>query len=115
MIYLATPYSFNPAQGLLYARESALYLLRKGLPVFSPVLHWHETAKALNMPDDAKTWWSYNRNMLSFASTVAVYDTPETPSSKGVTMELDYADEHDIPVIRLSMKVVRYGQDNRYR
>jgi hypothetical protein len=88
MIYLATPYSADREVNYRHAMNTAIFLLKQGKPVFSPILHWHEAAKYRDMPTDAAFWWSYNRQMLSFSSKLCVGMFPGWRESEGVQMEI---------------------------
>ncbi len=94
MIYLATPYSYNPERGFSHARQAAVYLLFRGEPVFSPILHWHNTAAHFSLPGDASFWWNYNRQMLSIADNLVVYAVDSWETSTGVQQEISWWHAH---------------------
>lgn len=90
MIYLATPYSFNPPEGFRIASVAAAFFLEQRKLVFSPILHWHHAALERKLPTSADDWWTYNCHMLTLSSALWVIDHPETPRSAGVRMECDW-------------------------
>lgn len=88
MIYLATPYSADKIAGFGYAQEAAVFLQYEGHYVYSPILHWHETAIKFGLGTDAKYWEEYNRHMVTLANCVMVYQAPGWEESIGVAMEI---------------------------
>ena len=90
MIYLATPYSFNPRLGFLIAAKSAIHFHRQGKKIYSPILHWHSCAEVAGLPHDAGTWWEHNCHMLTISTTLWVIQHEETPRSTGVQREINW-------------------------
>jgi secreted PhoX family phosphatase len=88
LIYLATPYSADKTAGFGYAQEAAVWLHHEGFFVFSPILHWHETAIKFGLRADAEFWKDYNRHMLGLSDKVLVYQAPGWRESKGIAMEM---------------------------
>lgn len=99
MIYLASPYSFNPQRGYAYALAGTHYLLRqRNATVYSPILHFHDYAKWAGDEIDAGTWWRHNRGMLRLASALVVYAAAEWRESHGVMAEYGYAKLYGINI-----------------
>lgn len=99
MIYLASPYSFDPERGYAYALAGFHYLLqrRKAL-VYSPILHFHHYAKKIGGKIDSATWWEHNEGMLRRAERLVIYAAAEWRKSHGVMAEYGFAKYQGIEV-----------------
>ena len=58
MFYLSAPYSHDNG-AVRYARfkvmqEATAILALGGVNIFSPIVHWHETAEEFSLPTDAE-------------------------------------------------------------
>jgi len=101
-IYLASPYS-DPSklvrhQRYLDARTATALLMKKGLPIFSPIVHCHELAVAHHLPKDFAFWQNDDKAMLAEATSLWVLQLPGWSDSKGVKWEISFANQHHIPV-----------------
>ena len=103
MIYLASPYSdLDPA-----VREQRYYATARfvaheiwlGVPLFSPICYTHYMAIQNNLPLDAESWRPFNEYMIRNSFEVWVLRLPGWQKSLGVNMEINLANELDIPVI----------------
>jgi len=105
MIYLASPYSHPSAdlreERYLTAMKFVVHYASLGLPVYSPVVHWHEAAKRFALPTSAKFWERQNKHMLQLASCLAVLELDGWEGSAGVQQELEWAQESGIPIINV--------------
>lgn len=99
-IYLAIPYSWNPAKSFEIANKISARLLSEGHVVFSPISHSHPIADYL--PDELRTdseWWmTQDLPFVDWADQVRVVCVGEMGSdliaaSKGVLRELRHAEE----------------------
>lgn len=108
MIYLASPYSH--ADGDIYppwisregkyllVMQAVAILCKRGLPIYSPILHCHEVAKVAGFPTDAQFWVDYNHDFIRASTEVYVLCLPGWELSKGVKEEMDYAKSIKKPV-----------------
>lgn len=94
-IYLASPYSDKSDlirhERFLKAMEVAAYMTRKGVTVFSPIVHNHEMARRYKLPSDAEFWAKHNFAMLRSASVMGILELPGWQVSIGVKKEYNYA------------------------
>lgn len=103
LFYLATPYS-KYAEGLdaayKMACDNAAFLLKRGVPVFSPIAHTHSIAQSMPEvdPRDSLFWLDTDWPMLDAATGLIVVEAPGWEESHGVTQELKYARRHAKPV-----------------
>lgn len=104
-IYLAIPYSFNPALSFRIANKITAQLMSEGHTVFSPISHSHCVAD--HLPDHLRTdsdWWmQHDLPMIDWAEKVHVVCIGECgvdliENSKGVQMEMAHARKTNKPV-----------------
>lgn len=109
-IYLAIPYTFNPALSHQIANKVASELMQQGYVVFSPISHSHHIADTL--PDlvrtDADWWMTQDLPFIEWADEVHVVCIGENgqeliEKSKGCMMEINHATRHNKPV-----KIIEY-------
>jgi hypothetical protein len=99
-VYLCQPYTVSPAD----AYEFALSLLAREVlydsnaTIFSPIVHYHETAQVYGLPHDFKFWLRHNLNYLEAASEVRVVCAHGLVNSLGCLVEQEYARRLKIPV-----------------
>jgi hypothetical protein len=95
--YLATPYSdprpTEVQKRVLAAHRAQRWMLRQGLVVYSPIVHWHETATIYDLPSSAQAFARQNRIMQLHAKGLAILVIEGTKESKGVRMEREWAME----------------------
>lgn len=101
-IYIASPYT-HELEAIRRWRYRAVQhyctvLFRRGLPCFSPIVHWHPTAIDFDLPHDYKAFWDLNFPFLLKAKMLYVLELPDWEQSYGVAKEIEYANHHRIPV-----------------
>ena len=101
MIYLASPYSADPTENHRLTMHYAARFATDGARIYSPILHWHETAALTNLPTDAEFWWEQNQHFLSISAALWVLTLPGWRESVGVRQEMDWWREHRRRKIRL--------------
>lgn len=92
--YLATPYSNYPA-GLEEAYHDALVivadLFKRGLCVYSPIVHTHPIARTGNIdPMNLKIWIPFDEPFMHAASALIIAMLPGWAESNGVNVEIAY-------------------------
>lgn len=90
MIFLSSPYSADPDRLYTETMRYAAAFHQDGARIYSPILHWHETAKRFAMPTDAEWWWEYNVHFLSIAAALWVLTIPGWRESIGVQKEIEW-------------------------
>lgn len=100
--YLATPYS-KWAEGIddaaCMAEEIAGRLIKAGVPVFSPIAHFHGIAYAADIdPMDADFWLKAEKPLLDAAAVLIIPILKGWDESAGIKQELIWADEQAKPV-----------------
>ncbi len=97
-IYLAIPYTFNPALSHRIANKVCAELMEAGHVVFSPISHSHHIAD--HLPDivrtDADWWMTQDLPFVEWAEKLVVVLIGEdgdklVAASKGVQMEVKHA------------------------
>lgn len=104
MIYLASPYSGTPEQMEARYKETLLWCagaMTVGVPIFSPIVHWHEAAKVHKMPTDAEFWWDYNRQMMCDSDAAVFLLLEGWEQSKGVQMEHAFCETNKLPYLQV--------------
>ena len=97
MFFLSAPYSHqNPA--VMHARfqvmqEATAILALEGVNIYSPIVHWHETARQYDLPTDAHWWKKMNFDALNRCDGMYLLTMPGWEISEGVQMELGWAKE----------------------
>jgi len=74
-------------QRYIEAMRATTYLLKKGIWVFSPIVHCHP----MDLPRDYEFWQAYNKAMLSEADGLYVLIIEGWEKSRGVTDEISFA------------------------
>jgi nucleoside 2-deoxyribosyltransferase len=104
-IYLAIPYSFNPAYSFRIANKMAAKLMSEGHVVFSPISHSHNIAD--HLPDklrkDSKWWMKQDIPFVGWADEVHVVCIGEMgcdliEDSAGVQEEIERAKQLNKPI-----------------
>lgn len=106
-IYLASPYS-HPDPAVREARykaacKKAAEYVSAGKPVFAPIAHSHPLCEFM-APEkcmDFDLWMKVDLAILKDASELHVLMLEGWHSSRGVTREIEYADQVGIPVFRV--------------
>jgi hypothetical protein len=102
MIFISSPYSSNNHVSTeINYREAAKYaatLARQGHIAISPIAYGHNLAAFRPMPVDWEFWKEFCLTFLSKASSMHVLMLDGWKESKGVTAEIEYAEENNIPI-----------------
>lgn len=121
LIYLAIPYSWNPEKSYKIANEITAELLEQGFDVFSPVTHFHPIAILMKeeKKQDHDFWMEKDLFFLSKCDKVLIVNIVDqcsinyTNLSKGVTIELAFAEKRGIPINRYSKTILTNSIDLR--
>lgn len=104
MIYLASPYTHSDPlvqeRRYLACIQAMRFLLNEypDQAMYSPIVHWHEVAKILSLPKDAKFWEIQDFGMILKATRLVVLRIDGWSTSKGVAAEIEFAEKNNIPV-----------------
>ena len=103
MIYLASPYTHREPMIMQHRYEQVLKCLfwmttTRPVPVYSPIVHFHDLADKYDLPRDANWWKATNFNMIRKVDTLAVLVIEGTTESKGVQEEIEFARYLMMPV-----------------
>jgi hypothetical protein len=103
-IYLASPYSHPSADvresRWRAARQTTIYYLRRGQPIFSPIVYGRDMEAHLGT--DFKSWQPLNDAMVRVCWEVRVLCLPGWENSKGVAHEIRLANSLRKPVSYIS-------------
>lgn len=107
MIYLASPYWHeNPAirnKRLLQAQLITRVLILRGMPVFSPIVHGRGLDISGHPVVLSNTEWvDLDLNYISHCSSMIVAQLDGWQHSKGVTREMAFCSERNIPFFMLT-------------
>lgn len=113
MIYLASPYK-NESEFIRvnrYAKACAArdYFLRQGMFVYSPIAHNHNS---INLPNTWDFWSKFDFDMLSRCDKMFVLKLEGWKESVGVTAEINFASQHQIPVYYIEERLACDGWGN---
>ena len=102
MIYLASPYT-SPDSAVMERRYkdvslAAHRLNKAGLPVISPISHWHPVAVEHDLATDADTWATINFGWLKSCKVLAILALEGWEDSKGIMLEEKWANELGMPI-----------------
>lgn len=100
-IYLASAYSHNDLfereTRYLQACRATAHFMSRGQLVYSPIVHNHVVAQLGKLPTDFDYWMQFDLAMLKLASKLVILRTEGLAASKGVQMEKEFAEQHNIP------------------
>lgn len=113
MIYLASPYS-HPSEAVRYARYLAarfttITLLKKGIPVFSPIVYGKDMESLIGT--DYKSWAPFNDSMLELCTSVHVLCIEGWNKSRGIEHEVRLAADLNKPIIYFTQNGERLNAD----
>lgn len=104
-IYLAVPYTWNPAKSFEVANKVSAQLMESGHIVFSPVSHSHSIADFLHsdIRTNSEWWMTQDLPLVEWADEIKVVMIGEfgndlIEKSKGVQMEIAHAVKHNKPI-----------------
>ena len=110
MIFLSFPYS-HPEITIIRNRISlaekiAASMIKSGLPVISPVLHWYNLLNRFDIPSNYEFWKNYCYDMLAMSDILFVLKMKGWETSTGVMGEIK-----DSKYLGLTIKYhdIRYG------
>lgn len=101
-IYLASPYTRYP-DGPAAATEKieivTAKLLNLGIHSYSPIVFGHPLVRHGVDPDNVDLWNGFNDAMLEVCDCILVARMIGWQSSVGVQREIDFAKNHNVPLI----------------
>lgn len=92
--FLISPYTGTRAQQeerYHQACSAAHYLHKRGMQVFSPIVHWHPIAKFYNLPEKVDYWWSMSQTFLTQSNSVTILCIHGWLESVGCRREINFA------------------------
>lgn len=102
IVYLAGPYSscHIHIRQRRYDKLSwvAAQLIRRGEIVYSPVTSCHHIANDYDLPMDADYWLRHDLEFLRRCGKMYVLQLEGWEQSIGVAREIEFANEHEIPI-----------------
>jgi hypothetical protein len=107
LIYLANPYHSEDSNimdrrhNFLMDVLARLSHIENDLVFYSPIAHWHETAKHHELPTDFHYWREKDFYMIRKSHSVWVVPFDGWRESFGVQQELEYAEDIGRPVMYL--------------
>ncbi len=106
MIYIASPYS-HPDPAIMQHRFEEVerftaWALKLGVVAISPIVYGHEMAKKHELPTDAAWWAKFNRRLFNHCNLMYLLQIDGWIESRGVKMELEWAKEQSLPVLRFA-------------
>ncbi len=104
MMYVGTPYSLYEdglENAFVEAAKVTAELLRRGIPVFSPITHSHPIARYGNIdPLDHKIWLALDEHMMRAADALLVIKMPGWEESYGI--------KHEVAFFEAAHKMIYY-------
>lgn len=102
MLYLGQPYS-DPdplvrEARYLAGRKAAAALAKTGLVIYAPIVHWHPTAVAEDMPTDFEFWMNNDLHVLGRCDVLLVLCLDGWRESRGLDIEMRFAHQNNIPM-----------------
>ncbi len=95
MFYLASPYTHKYAEMMQVRYEFTLdivaYLIRKKIPVFSPIAHFHVIAMQYDLPKDYEFWKYNDEAAIRACSGFMIAAIEGWKQSKGIRKEYEFA------------------------
>lgn len=106
-IYLASPYSSPDEvvrqQRFELAAAFTAEQLRRGVNIYSPIVHNHDLAVRYDLPKEFDFWQRHNYALLAKASELWVLTLAGYDKSRGVTAEVAMADQLGIKLTFVSL------------
>ena len=94
-IYLASPYSHPEANvrrdRFLSVEDLTVWLLRKRIWVYSPIVYCHAMAERHSLPTNIAFWLDYNTAMISSSAQFWIFAIDGWQESSGISKEIDVA------------------------
>lgn len=113
LYYLATPYS-KYREGLTAAYEmacrNAAFLLRNGVPVFSPIAHTHSIARFSDIDArDMQFWLDSDWPVLSKCDGLIVVEADGWRESYGVGKEVEFMEQNRRSIFYMKPMIMPEG------
>lgn len=112
MIFISAPYSHKEKnvenERYKHICHYAAYLFSNNKLVLSPVMIGHPCLDFAKLPGDFAFWKNYSIELLSKCDELHVLQLDEWKESIGVTYEIGYANEKNIPVKYIKVELVDY-------
>lgn len=100
-VYLASPYSHDDPevrrQRYEAAKQAVAQIAALGVPVYSPIVHWHSIALENGLPTDAAFWQTQNDSLMLASGGIWIFCLDGWRQSKGVEAEIKFAELNDLP------------------
>ena len=103
--YLANPYQGTEEERHYRAEMTAkvcISLLRKGIPVLSPIVHNHALIQSLGpftLEERRQIFLTFDFNLLKHARSMIVLTLDGWKTSYGVQAEIEFCSKQQIPVL----------------
>ena len=100
--YLASPYSGTLSEQqdrYEKVQRAAADLLKRGVAVYSPIVHCHFMAIQHDLPGDFDFWLWFNKIMITQSNCFAVLTLAKWEHSKGIWGEYKIATELGKPIL----------------
>lgn len=108
MVFISAPYS-DPNPEIVDARVREVHrqcaaLITQGIVGVSPLVTGPAVLPYMdaNTPTDYDYWQTYSRGLLAHSDEILVLMLPGWDKSQGVQDEIKFAEEHGIPLVRMS-------------
>ena len=107
LTYLACPYGRSSSPNIherrfQEANKAAVWIMKQGLTVFSPISHCHPMAKEGNLPNGWDYWEKFDRGYLLCSKEIYVLMIDGWEESTGVQAEIKIAIDMCIPIYYLT-------------
>lgn len=92
--FLISPYTGTRVQQeerYHQAQAACHFMHKRGCQIFSPIVHWHPTAKRYNLSEKADYWWPMSQTFLTASSSVTILCIHGWLESIGCRREIDFA------------------------
>jgi hypothetical protein len=103
MIFLSFPYSDpNPLvirQRVSLAEKIAASMIKSGMPIISPVLHWHHLLQRFDIPTTYEYWERYCYDMLKMSDILFILMMDGWDNSAGIQGEIRDANKLGIKIM----------------
>jgi hypothetical protein len=73
--------------------------MKRGLPVYSPIVYWHPISKLGGLPTDAAFWMKENMGKLRMSEVMFVLCLEGWKQSAGMNVEIRVAQTLGIPLV----------------
>jgi hypothetical protein len=102
IIYIASPYNHPDSEiiekNYLDVAELSAELCSQNVVALSPIVYGHTLLKIKDMPVDWMFWSNFCLSLLIKSDELWVFKIPGWDKSRGVTEEIQFAVDNNIPV-----------------